>query len=98
MRIKRTPAILAKLGVVFRTHREARGLSQRDLAAMTGHQRTHIGLIERGVGNPTLFLLDDFARALGTTLSVMIIEAEKIRRKVEPVPVQHRRSRRRRAR
>jgi transcriptional regulator with XRE-family HTH domain len=94
MRPKRTTPLLAKVGVVFRKYREARGLSQRDLAAMTGHQRTHIGLIERGVGNPTLFLLDDFARALGTTLSSMIIEAEKIRRKVKPVPVQHRRPRR----
>jgi transcriptional regulator with XRE-family HTH domain len=100
VRTKRTTQIQAKLGVVLRRHREARGLSQRGLAALTGHQRTHIGHIERGFRNPTLFLLDDLARSLGTTLSVMIIEAEKIREWVEPVPVKHRRKRgsRRRAR
>lgn len=87
----RSAAIHAKFGVVLRRHREARGLSQRDLSAMTGHQRTNIGHIERGLHNLTLVLADDFARALGTTLSVMILEAEKIRGTVEIVPVQRRR-------
>jgi transcriptional regulator with XRE-family HTH domain len=94
----RTAALYAKFGVVLRRHREARELSQRDLAAVTGHQRTHIGLIERGVRNPTLSLANDFARALGTTLSVMIIEAEKIRGTVEATPVRHRRPRKSRRR
>ena len=89
----RTGALHAKFGVVLGRHREARGLSQRDLAALTGHQRTHIGLIERGVRIPSLFLADHLARALGTTLSAMIIEAEKIRGMVEVVPIRHRRSR-----
>jgi transcriptional regulator with XRE-family HTH domain len=94
MKLKRTTQIQAKIGVVLQKHREARGLSQRGLAALTGHQRTHIGHIERGFRNPSLFLLDSLARSLGTTLSAMIIEAEKIRRWVEPVPVKHRRKRR----
>jgi transcriptional regulator with XRE-family HTH domain len=92
----RSAAIHAKFGVVLRRHREAKGLSQRDLAAITGHQRTHIGHIERGLQNLTLFLADSYARALGTTLSVMVLEAEKIRGTVEVVPVERQPGSRRR--
>ena len=77
--MRRVP-IYAKFGVVLRKHREAAGLSQRALAAMTGHQRTHIGFIERGVRNASLAFADDLARALRTSLSKMIVEAEKVRK------------------
>jgi DNA-binding XRE family transcriptional regulator len=74
-----TAPIYSRFGVVLRKHREAAGLSQRQLAAITGHQRTHIGLIEQGTQNPSLTLADDLARALGTSLSKMIIEAQQLR-------------------
>jgi DNA-binding XRE family transcriptional regulator len=73
-----TAPIYSRFGVVLRKHREAAGLSQRQLAAITGHQRTHIGLIEQGTQNPSLTLADDLACALGTSLSKMIIEAQQL--------------------
>jgi transcriptional regulator with XRE-family HTH domain len=92
----RSVAIHAKFGVVLRRYREAAGLSQRGLASITGHQRTHIGMIERGLQNLSLCLADSFARTLGTTLSVMILEAEKIRGAVEVIPVERQRGSKRR--
>lgn len=74
-----TATIYSKFGVVLRRRREAAGLSQRQLAAITGHQRTHIGHIEQGIQNPTLTLADDLARALGTSLSKMVMEAQQLR-------------------
>jgi transcriptional regulator with XRE-family HTH domain len=71
--------LASRFGIVLRRHREAARLSQRRLSAITGHQRTHIGHIEQGIGNPILALADDLARALGTTLSRMVIEAEQLR-------------------
>src|SRR4051812_50212401 len=68
--------ISARFGIVLRRHREAAGLSQRQLSAITGHQRTHIGHIEQGIGNPTLTLADDLACALGTSLGEMPLEAQ----------------------
>ena len=71
--------ITSRFGIVLRQRREAAGLSQRQLSAITGHQRTHIGQIEQGIGNPTLALADDLACALGTCLSEMVLEAQQIR-------------------
>ncbi|HEY4648481.1 MAG TPA: helix-turn-helix transcriptional regulator [Gemmatimonadales bacterium] len=71
--------ISARFGIVLRRHREAAGLSQRQLSAITGHQRTHIGHIEQGIGNPTLTLADDLACALGTSLGEMLLEAQRLR-------------------
>jgi transcriptional regulator with XRE-family HTH domain len=64
-------------GPVLRQRRQAAGLSLRELAMLTGHQRTHIGLVERGLRNASLAFANDLARALGTSLSQMIIQAEK---------------------
>ena len=74
-----TASVYWKFGAVVRRHREARGLSQRRLAAISGRNLVYIGLIERGVHNATISLADDLARALGTSLGEMIAEAEKIR-------------------
>jgi hypothetical protein len=43
---------------------------------MTGRDLIHIGLIERGVRNTTLGFADELARALGTSLGKMLVEAE----------------------
>lgn len=44
--------------------REARGLSQAQLAEMVGANQATISKIERGVGNPTLHMITRIARAL----------------------------------
>jgi transcriptional regulator with XRE-family HTH domain len=74
-----TASVYWKFGAVVRRHRQARGLSQRRLATISGRNLVYIGLIERGVHNATISLADDLARALGTSLGEMIAEAEKIR-------------------
>jgi transcriptional regulator with XRE-family HTH domain len=68
-----------KFGVVLRRHREALGMSQRQLATLSGHNIMFIGLIERGTHNASMTLADELARVLGTSLGAMIVEAEAVR-------------------
>jgi transcriptional regulator with XRE-family HTH domain len=68
----------ARLGAVLRKHRVEMRLSLRDLGALTGHQRTHLGKIESGVSNPSLDLAHELARALGCTLGQLMSEAESL--------------------
>jgi putative transcriptional regulator len=49
--------------------RVEKGLSQQDLADLTGVTRQTIGLIEKGSYNPTLNLCVAIARSLGKTLN-----------------------------
>jgi transcriptional regulator with XRE-family HTH domain len=74
------PRVYWKFGVVLRRQREAQGLSQRKLAALSGHDLPFVSSIERGRHNASLALADDLARVLGTSLGKMIAEAEKVRR------------------
>ena len=67
----------AAFGKVLQRHRAAQGLSQEDLAHEAGLHRTYIGLIERGVRNPSIDAGHALAEALGTSLSQLIREAEK---------------------
>jgi transcriptional regulator with XRE-family HTH domain len=62
---------------VLRREREARGLSQEALAARAGVHRTYVGLIERGLRKPTIEVGHALARALGTSLSDLIRDAER---------------------
>lgn len=62
---------------VLRSERKARGFSQEDLAHEAGLHRTYVGLIERGLRNPTIDTSHALAHALGTTLSHLIRKAEK---------------------
>ena len=57
--------------------RAKRRLSQEDLAHDAGLHRTYVGLIERGLRNPTIEVGNALALALGTTLSDMIRRAER---------------------
>lgn len=62
---------------VLRRERLAKGLSQEALAHQAGLHRTYVGLIERGLRNPTIDVGNKLARALRTTLSEMIRESER---------------------
>lgn len=75
----RPKSVYWKFGVVLRRRRQAIGLSQGRLAEISGHNIAFIGLIENGIHNASMSLADDLARALGTTLGAMIVEAEKVR-------------------
>ena len=51
------------------------GLSQKQLAALTGIDQSDISKIERGVSNPSVATLERIARALGGQLSISITKA-----------------------
>ncbi len=57
------------------------GLSQEALAHDAGVHPTYVSMVERGVRKPTIEVGDQLAKALGTSLSDLLKEAEtKIRR------------------
>ncbi len=62
---------------VVEKHRKAKGLSRVALAERAGLHQTYIGLLERGERSPNLETASSIAKALGVSLSKLIIEAEK---------------------
>lgn len=59
-------------GERLREERVARGLSQHDLFLQSGIATSQIGKIERGVGNPSLGTIVEFAKALEVSLDVLL--------------------------
>ena len=53
-------------GQNVRRVRKERGLSQEALADEVGLAVTYVGQIERGIRNPTLDVVERFAKVLGT--------------------------------
>jgi transcriptional regulator with XRE-family HTH domain len=71
------PDNISKLfGRVVRTWREARGLSQEQLAAQAGIHRTYVSSIERGKVRLGLDIAKKVADGLGVTLSDLLADAE----------------------
>lgn len=66
---------------VVKKHRERKGLSRAALAELSGLHQTYIGLLEREKRTPNLVTAKAIARALGTTLTKMISEAERMESK-----------------
>ena len=58
--------------------RAQRGLSQKELAALTGIDQSDISRIERGVANPSIQTLQRIADALGGRLTVSIELADTV--------------------
>ena len=58
-------SVLAKLGLNVRTRREARELTQENLAERAGLDATYISGIERGLRNPGIKNVAKLAKALG---------------------------------
>ena len=52
--------------------RAAAGISQKQLAALSGIDQSDISKIERGIANPSVATLDRIAKALGGQLSITI--------------------------
>jgi ribosome-binding protein aMBF1 (putative translation factor) len=59
------------LGLQYRDARVAEGLTQRQLAKLSGVPQADISRIERGAGNPTEATLERIAAALGRKLQLV---------------------------
>ena len=70
-------SLSAAFAEVVREQRAKLGVSQEDLAHDAGLHRTYVGLIERGLRNPTIEVGHALALALGTTLSDLIRRADR---------------------
>jgi transcriptional regulator with XRE-family HTH domain len=64
------------LGRAIRRLRQARHLSIQFVAREAGMSTRHLGVIERGHGNPRLGTLFGIARALGVTCEELVSAAE----------------------
>lgn len=64
--------ILIKFGNRIRTLRKLRGLSQEQLAEITGFHRNYIGMIERGERNPSLVNIEVFAVTFEMSLAELM--------------------------
>jgi len=67
--------------IALRRHRTAMGFSQEVLAEKAGLHPTYIGLVERGLRNPSLNASKSLASALGLSLSKLIDEAESVQQR-----------------
>jgi transcriptional regulator with XRE-family HTH domain len=72
-------AISKAFGRVVRTRREARGLSQEELAALAGIHRTYVSSIELGKVRLGLDIAKKVADGLGVALGELVAEAEGTR-------------------
>jgi transcriptional regulator with XRE-family HTH domain len=66
------------LGQLIRARREALGISQEDLAHEARMDRSHLGAIERGEGNPAYGSLLAIAEALQLRLSQLQSAVEAV--------------------
>ena len=68
---KHDPALIA-LGEAIRKARQAKGLSQEQLALAAGADRSHLGRIERAENEIAVLLLKRIANALDVTASQLL--------------------------
>lgn len=59
--------IFVRLGNKLKNVRKTRGLTQKELSALSGVSTRHISKIEKGVMNPSYEILTQIAAALGMT-------------------------------
>jgi transcriptional regulator with XRE-family HTH domain len=64
------------VGRAIRALREARGLTQEQLADLAGVHRTYVGSVERGERNVTVETLSRFAEALEVRPSEILADAD----------------------
>ena len=66
-----------QFGRVVRRRRLEAGLSQESLSERASLHRTYIGLLERGLRMPSIYVARQVARALGTTVAELLTETER---------------------
>ena len=72
VRIEQLPVALKVANTVVNARAKA-GLSQSELAALTGIDQSDISKIERGVANPSINTLNRLAQALGMELQIALM-------------------------
>lgn len=72
MALRRDKAALRHLGERVRKLREARELSQEDVAFEAGIHVNHLSSIERGVANPSYLVLLAIGRVMGVKVSTLV--------------------------
>src|SRR5947209_3141890 len=60
--------------IALKHYREAVGISQEDLAAQSGLDRTYVSQLERGLKSPTLTSLEKLAAPLGIDPQMLLRE------------------------
>jgi len=75
--MKKRDAALLTFGRNIRKRREAKDLSQEDLALLAGLDRTYVGGIERGERNATILSAIKIGQALGASVSELTQGIEK---------------------
>jgi transcriptional regulator with XRE-family HTH domain len=65
--------------VVLQKHRESKKMSRQALAEKAGLHQTYVGMIERGLSNPSLDTANALAEALEIPFSKLVADAEKAR-------------------
>jgi transcriptional regulator with XRE-family HTH domain len=65
-----------QFGKLIRRRRKAAGISQETLADDAGLHRTYISLLERGMRQPSIGVVQKLAKALETTMSSLMEELE----------------------
>jgi transcriptional regulator with XRE-family HTH domain len=68
------------LGAAVRDLRTLRGISQEDLAHLSGMHRTYLGDIERGQRNPSYTNIRKIAKGLDVKTSDLLARAESFER------------------
>ena len=66
----------ATLGKIIREIRQSQGLSQEELADHAQIHRTYVSQLERGLKSPTIAVLLQISRALGTRSSKILRRLE----------------------
>lgn len=70
--VREVPAASLTAASAVASARALRGISQKDLAAITGIDQSDISKIERGAANPSVSTLERIAKALGGQLIIQI--------------------------
>lgn len=74
------------VGSTVRAARRRAGMSQTELAELTGSSQPSVARLERGLVSPTVITLDRIARALGTDLVIDFEPRDGSRRRPPPRP------------
>jgi len=66
------------IGPILRRLRLGRGMTQTALAEASGIRQNYVHYIERGLRVPALDVLENVCRALGSSTSAVLAEAERV--------------------